>query len=95
MANEKRLIQRSLAQQYFKALAKQYEGSFTGEAFKRAAREIAEMPGVDAVEVVHGRWISHEYDMAYSCSICGYITDWHLSNYCHNCGADMRGDTNG
>ena len=60
-------------------------------------------PTVDAVEVVHGRWkkrwhdnilIGHEYE---ECSICGCkISDtekfWDC-NYCPNCGADMRGES--
>ena len=64
----------------FKWLSEEFE--IVGDAFFN-----------DAVE--HGRWISHDYDMAYSCSACGYITDWHLSNYCPDCGAKMDGDGNG
>ena len=52
-------------------------------------------PTVDAVEVVHGRWI--EYKSFMKCSECGshwYYTDNHcyLFNYCPNCGAKMDGD---
>ena len=65
------------------------------EALDKVEAVVREFPKVDAVEVVHGRWISHEYDMAYSCSNCGYITDWHLSYYCPHCGAKMDGDGNG
>lgn len=47
---------------------------------------------VDAVEVVHGRWIKH-HSNRYECSCCKvhFITceakDW---NYCPNCGAKME-----
>lgn len=51
-------------------------------------------PTVDAVEVVHGRWIwtitgEEDYEQYYRCSKCNdhmYSKD----NYCPNCGADMR-----
>lgn len=51
----------------------------------------------DVRQVVHGRWIKinprkdvegwTEYD--FQCSICKEIS-WEESNYCPNCGADMR-----
>ena len=51
---------------------------------------------VDAVEVVHGRWIEttsadKEYGILttkYECSECACLTD-NKSNYCPNCGAKM------
>ena len=52
-------------------------------------------PTVDAVEVVHGRWIelpSMEPD--YECSECGCSYAWwepSEAHYCPNCGAKMRG----
>ena len=56
-------------------------------------------PTVDAVEVVHGRWINRtkviygQEDVCFRCSHCG--TDYYYDaperyNYCPNCGADMR-----
>ena len=67
---------------------------------------IKNAPTVDAVEVVHGRWLKTENGirknintgemvMAYmhDCSVCG----WHTGNqgrnfnYCPNCGAKMDG----
>ena len=59
-------------------------------------------PTVDAVEVVHGRWIHKHFD-----DVCGgWYNEWHCSvcggrayekgfNYCPNCGAKMDGDGNG
>lgn len=64
-------------------------------------REAVQMqPEVDAVPVVHGRWISipdkPEWDQR-MCSVCG---DYFCcqNNYCPNCGARMldgEGFTNG
>ena len=63
---------------------------------------IENAPTVDAVEVVHGRWIPNfEYDFdrgehrltGYHCDKCGI---WTLkkSNYCPNCGARMDDKSN-
>ncbi len=56
-------------------------------------------PTVDAVEVVHGRWLNerHGNSLNGTCSVCGsydhaYAFGW---NYCPNCGAKMDGDANG
>ena len=61
-------------------------------------RMIDNAPTVDAVEVVHGRWI--EYKSFMECSECEsrwWYTDndCHLFDYCPNCGAKMDGDGNG
>lgn len=70
-------------------------------ALEMCTRALKKLPTVDAVEVVHGRWIekpnpwgqdgSHSYD----CSICGERTCFvgHKSPYCPNCGAKMDGGT--
>lgn len=50
---------------------------------------------VDAVPVVHGRWIHHKggYSDHYECTACGkpivLTAKW---DFCPNCGADMRGE---
>ena len=59
---------------------------------------INEQPTVDAVEVVHGRWIEKEYCEPFGgyylfhCSECD-APNARERNYCPNCGADMRGET--
>ena len=59
------------------------------------------LPTVDAVPVVHGRWIDGigSYSTA-NCSVCGwkipYCDDYYgylgKTNYCPNCGAKMDGE---
>ena len=54
---------------------------------------------VDAVEVVHGRWIwtitgEEDYEQYYRCSKCNDHS-YSEYNYCPNCGAKMDGDGNG
>ena len=58
---------------------------------------IDSQPAADVVEVKHGRWIpfksEHAGDIQY-CSACDIGCPWQ-PNYCPNCGADMRGVTDG
>ena len=57
-------------------------------------------PTIDAVEVVHGRWVQCEdWDLDYECSVCGCYAcenkyeDYNvLTPYCPNCGAKMDGE---
>ena len=58
---------------------------------------------VDAVEVVHGRWIEKQEAIPWCeddaevytvCSVCESYSPGE-SNYCPNCGAKMDGDGNG
>ena len=52
-------------------------------------------PTIEAVPVVHGKWISHKrmarspLVMNYACSVCG--KDGNQTNFCPNCGAKMDG----
>ena len=54
----------------------------------------------DVVEVKHGRWISDDRDVLFSCSECGVqiSTSWDYESlawdFCPNCGAKMDGDSN-
>ena len=47
-------------------------------------------PAVDAVPVVHGRWIA-SHDEFCACSTCKYpfYVGWNQANYCPNCDAKM------
>ena len=62
--------------------------SINGANLAKVKRHIENAPAVDAVEVVHGRWVF------WNCSECDYETS-DLTNYCPNCGAKMDGDGNG
>lgn len=55
-----------------------------------AIAALGDMPTVDAVEVVHGRW-NHYGEECFVCSVCNdnFMIDY---NYCPNCGAMMDGD---
>lgn len=59
---------------------------------------LADVPTVDAVEVVHGRWIYEPVEFSLvkdiRCSVCRRYVKV-PENYCPNCGAIMDGDTNG
>ena len=59
MATEKRLIWGDIAESQLKKLADHYHGSFSGDAFERAMQLIAELPSVDAVEVVRCKDCKH------------------------------------
>ena len=61
-------------------------------------RNIKQLPVADVVEVRHGEWISNGLTQDYVCSECSGMApvdcekeDFYESNYCPNCGADMRG----
>lgn len=47
-------------------------------------------------ERIRGRWIEkpHVYGVAY-CSLCDYELHTNDTNFCPNCGADMRGEQDG
>jgi hypothetical protein len=97
MANEKRLID---ANAYCKELygERDYPGRTQEfmDAIEVAIADLCDMPTVDAVEVVRGRWIEDTY-----CSNCRWFAEdeeGHIvqsfHNYCPNCGAKMDGDGN-
>ena len=115
MANEKRLID---ANALMKQFYNYYDcvNEFTSKNGYRGDTlmdyEVADMiydcienaPTIEAVEVVHGRWINaqiaandpfgyytHEVDV-FTCSVCGVQFDVsECRNYCPNCGAKMDG----
>ena len=99
MATEKRLVYASEVEEIFNFV--EHECSDSYEAFKVA---INKATTVDAVKVVHGRWVDHMV-RDWRCSECGekihkvrsvdgYCYD-DKPNYCPNCGAKMDGDGNG
>lgn len=63
------------------------------EALDKVETVIRQAPTVDAVPVVHGRWVwteagEEDYEQYWACSKCGEHT-YFITNYCPNCGAKM------
>ena len=56
---------------------------------------VQDAPTVDAVEVVHGRWVNPYINRyghpCHCCSVCGFKASYQDKNYCPNCGAKMDG----
>ena len=58
---------------------------------------IEALPTVDAVPVIHGRWIPYNSkyghdEKVYLCDQCNNNVGFKKMNFCPNCGADMRKD---
>lgn len=55
---------------------------------------IFSLPGIEARQT--GKWIDRGKDMMirWQCSSCGR-KDTHIYDFCPDCGADMRGETDG
>ena len=92
MENEKRLIDANALKSEFEWLKSVVNESSKDEVMDVMQR-IDNAPTVDAVEVVHGRWIDTPDEMTkYKCDNpkCGFpsFVPW---NYCPNCGARMDG----
>ena len=56
-------------------------------------REAIDM-AIKSLETVKGEWevIDYAEPRRYVCSICHIGLGWHTTNYCPNCGAEMRGE---
>jgi hypothetical protein len=95
MENEKRLIDINK----FPLLPSRLDGDMSEyeRGYLDAQENMNLLPTVDAVEVVHGRWVSDKADILFHCSECEtqISTDWDYDdliwNYCPNCGAKMDG----
>jgi hypothetical protein len=109
MANEKRLIDANevLAriEKTSSRLIANLDRADLAAAIITAGDYVKEAPTVDAVEVVHGWWVSLTEcaNAGVYCSVCNkkmYKEDYAWcnrknklhSNYCPNCGAKMDGD---
>ena len=93
MANEKRLI-------YLEDAKEALTGWETDPTDGEIEYTLDNLPIVDAVEVVHGRWENIRFITTGDgrarigdCSSCKSIE--RVRNYCPNCGAKMDGDGNG
>ena len=87
--DEKRLIDANAFFDKLKKLAELMRQGEIGEIDLNLL--IASTPTVDAVEVVHARWIDvRQYCGDYMCSNCKELSRTKTYNYCPNCGADMK-----
>ena len=69
------------------------EAGFGASFYVVHKSDIDNAPAVDAVEVVHGRWIdAREYCGDYMCSNCYALYGTNKFKYCPNCGAKMDGE---
>ena len=65
----------------------------------KAISVVEDAPTVEAKPVVHGKWIEFDIDyggiptVGYQCSECGQSNGF-ITDFCPNCGADMRGEKN-
>ena len=92
MTNEKRLIDANAAD------VERIPCYYGDHCYTEDVQEwLNEQPTVDAVEVVHGRWIKRNngigYMPLYECSVCGKYWDDDM-NFCGECGAKMDGELN-
>ena len=58
------------------------------------ADAVKALPSADKPQ---GEWVGGRvgHSPGYTCSICGYgVYPWNNTNFCPNCGADMRGENN-
>ena len=104
MENEKRLIDANALDEKVGKLAERYAAQgrmVVAEDYNFIRTVLMTAPTVDAVEVVHGKWIDEGLG-SWSCSSCLDIFtfddygDRHPKddcgcNYCPNCGAKMDG----
>ena len=84
------------ATKYGNKSAEQQHNSYSTWMSYEIADEINGAPSVDAVEVVHARWIEEPEHIPH-CSRCGLYSDdadYGRANYCPGCGAFMRGKGN-
>lgn len=68
------------------------EAGFSMDYFAVPVEEINNAPTVEARPVVHGSWKTEFTALlvVYRCSECNCATALGQTNFCPNCGADMR-----
>ena len=106
MANEVRLIdanaiEMAMNERYMALVGEYGHYDHYTEGYGDALYAVENAPTLDAVEVVHGRWLKGTKSLCsgsiiagHCCSVCDEFNVKN-SNYCPNCGAKMDGDGNG
>lgn len=91
-----RLIDADALIEFWKADFTEEERSKLHIPLNVAIENLRDAPTVDAVERKRGEWkeiTDRTMDCCYRCSECGFIRDAYfleVTNFCPNCGADMR-----
>lgn len=72
---------------------------FFWDTIRYIEKKVRSIPSVEAVPVVHGKWIS-DLDangklksVWRGCSVCGCLNHSTKPNFCPNCGAKMDGES--
>lgn len=75
------------------------EHDITRAEYMNLEDRLLQQPAADVVEVKHGKWIpvtngrgGHECDQCHEYAPSWATGEEHLTNFCPNCGAKMRGD---
>ena len=85
-------------------LAGKYESAGTMAGFSKVLEMKSVSPCIDAVPVVHGRWMFHDPDQHGNRKpYCSHCHEYHLTSWsdyvvckvCPNCGAKMDGGAKG
>ena len=70
-----------------------YSEVFEDIAKNRVETWVDLMPSVDVPEKNVGKWIWNDSLEVFECSVCGRQMFRNIYDYCPNCGADMRKET--
>lgn len=98
-------IEREAAIEYARLLYCKDCNSYNGVRCRACAFDdvmllVEEVPAADVVEVRHGEWAGDAFCDVLTCKECSYehalyvLGKLSATNYCPNCGADMRGGMN-
>jgi len=94
----KKLIELGVAIDAAIGAADEWDCDFSFERDRKIRDAFMALPTVDAVPVVHGRWIYHpdwqaDGECGYECSACGMGSDVDYQ-FCMRCGAKMNKEDN-
>jgi hypothetical protein len=83
MFTKKRLIDATHLEAVFQNLVKSSAGTWSNPAYLNALERLQAAPTVDAVEVVHGRWVVDDADSGELGAYAAFLTV-----HCSKCGCD-------